>query len=260
MKKTLAIILALSLLCIMAVGTTMTYFTDTDGTTNTMTVGKVTIDQIEQKRGATEGTYVNLIADANGVTSLGKLYPYTGEDAVNGWFSADDNAVDKIVSVENTGSEAAYIRTVFAFEMMNVDGEWKNPLDNSDGKAKVHLNVNPNQTIDFDNADVVIYRHEINGNDVYNSMKDGAKAAFVIGVSTYENVLGGTSVSENSLRQIYLDSSVGNNFSDAIGGQYEVLVLSQAVQAKGFETVNAQTALNTAFGAVTAEKAAEWFN
>ena len=59
---------------------------------------------------------------------------------------------------------------------------------------------------------------------------------------------------------IYLASTVENDFSDAIGGSYEVLVLSQAVQAKGFTGDNAATtALNAAFGEVNATNAYNWF-
>ena len=71
----------------------------------------------------------------------------------------------------------------------------------------------------------------------------------------------------SSLKQIYLDRSVGNEFSDAIGHSYEILVLSQAVQTQGFAAADgktaAQVALDTAFGEITVAntaKIAGWFN
>ena len=82
MKKTLAFILAVALLCIMAVGTTLTYFTDTDFDKNTMTVGKVEIIQNE-----TDRTGAALDAD-----SL-KLYPVTGAPAADGLVPVANNGV-----------------------------------------------------------------------------------------------------------------------------------------------------------------------
>lgn len=251
MKKTLAIILAMALLCIMAVGTTLSYFTDEDFDQNTMTVGKVEIEQIEQKRNE-NGALVNLAADDDGVTSLGRLYPYTGRAAVEGWFSTANNAVDKIVTVKNTGSEAAYVRTVFAFEMMK----------------KVTKGANDEDIITWENpiADEIVLNHNgINMTTVEIVKED---THYIVGYYIYNDVLAAnTTTTTPSLKQVYLDSEVGNDFSDAIGGEYEILVLSQAVQTQGFAEAGGKTAaevaLDTAFGAITAENATEiakWFN
>ena len=118
MKKALAFILAVALLCIMAVGTTLTYFTDTDFDKNTMTVGNVGITQYEKDR------YGAQIDD-----DALKLYPATAGVATDGLVPAANNGVDKFVTVKlDDNSENAYVRTVFAFEMMKVDGGWKSPI------------------------------------------------------------------------------------------------------------------------------------
>lgn len=248
MKKILALILAMCLLCMMAVGTTLTYFTDEDGDVNTMVVGKVEIEQIEQKHDE-NGALVNSAANADGITSLGRLYPYTGGAAVDGWFSTANNAVDKIVTVKNTGSEAAYVRTIFAFEMMAIKDAndqitgWNNPFDNADGKVEIRLNGAVTMT------DVTFKKGNVQ---------------YVVGYCTYEDALAKNATTAPSLKQFYLDSSVGNAFADAIGGSYEILVISQAVQTQGFtaegsKTV-AQTALDKAFGEINAANAAKWFD
>ena len=220
MKKVLAIILAIALLCIIAVGTTLSYFTDTDYDTNTMTVGKV--DIIQKINGNVDG-----LAEV-------KMYPVTinADDTLN-------NVVDLAVTVTMANdSENAYVRTVFAFEMMNVNGTWVNPLDNADNKAEVHLNVNGQMSwpgIEFE--------------------KNGTR--YVVGVFTYGEMEKNTTTS-TGLKQIYLASHVGNEFSDAVGGVYDILVLSQAVQAQGFTSADA--ALTAAFGEVNAANVATWFN
>lgn len=241
MKKTLAMVLALALLCVLAVNSTLSYFTDTAAAANTMTVGKVDIEQIEQKHDE-NGALVNLAANADGVTSLGRLYPYTGGAAVDGWFSTANNAMDKIVTVKNTGSEAAYVRTLFAFEAVN----------GADPIATSIIQAN------FSGPSVGALKAETT-----TPIKVKGVQYFVYSF-TYDAALASGATSAASLKQFYLDSSVGNGFADAIGGSYEILVISQAVQTQGFAAAGgktaAQVALDTAFGEVNAANAATWFN
>ena len=219
MKKKLAIVLAMALLCIMAVGTTLTYFTDTTAVKkNTMTVGKV---GITQKINGVE----------NGLSDV-PLFPVT----VNA-DSTLNNVVDLAVTVTmDAASQNAYVRTIFAFEMEKVDGQWVNPFTN----------------------DVTLVDNGIQMTNV-EFMKDEVK--YVVGYYTYSTVLEAGNTTDPSLKQVYLNSSVGNEFSAAVNGQYEILVRSQAVQTKGFGS--AQTALDTAFCAITTENTTEiasWFN
>lgn len=218
MKKTLAIILAMALLCIMAVGSTLSYFTDEDFDKNTMTVGKV---GITQKINGVE----------NGLSNV-PLFPVTvnADNTLN-------NVVDLAVTVTmDTDSQDAYVRTVFAFEMEKVDDQWVNPF--------------PNDVTKVDNGIQMTNVEFVKG-----------EVKYVVGYYTYSSVLTAGDTTAPSLEQVYLNSTVGNEFSTAVNGQYEILARSQAVQTQGFDS--AQTALDTAFGAITTENAAEiasWFN
>ena len=215
MKKALAIILAVALLCIMAVGTTLTYFTDTDFDKNVMTVGKVEIEQIE-------------VFSANSA-----LRPYIGEVPDTGDFDTAKNAVTKTVTVQyNTETEEAYIRTLFAFEAFNGD-----PIANS----KIHAN--------FTSAGNVAC--------VGSVVVDGV--TYIVYSFTYNSPVTGNAITEASLKQIALDCSVGNEFYEAVGAEYNILVLSQAVQSTGF--ANAADAFAAAFpyGENNAN-VANWFN
>lgn len=234
MKKALAIVLAMALLCIISVGGTLSYFTDTDGDVNTMTVGQVLITQHEKDRNG------NAFDDTTVV-----LLPVTNTTMTNvGGYSMLDpqyNAVDKIVTVTvNAGSQSAFVRTVFAFEMMKIGTDWVNPLDNSDDKAEVRLNVNG--TLTWPNVEFE---------------KNGIR--YVVGVFTYDAPIPANTTTAPSLLQVYLNSNVGNEFFDAVNNSYEILVLSQAVQAAGFG--NAADAFAAAFpyGENNANVAG-WFN
>ena len=246
MKKVLAVVLVIALLCILAVSSTLSYFTDTDGNLNTMTVGEVHINQ-------------TINNNETGVTST-KLFPVVPTS--NGGMN---NVVDIDVTVTvDSSSEDAYVRTIFAFEMMNVDNAWVNPLAVVENEVtEIHYVTASGVTIEFskvNNNNVIIYKHTVNNKTIYNTVSDSAEAAYIIGVATASDKLSGTATF-NSLTQVYLDSKVGNEFSTAVGGSYEILVISQAVQVRGFtgEGMGAAYALNTAFGNVTAEKATEWF-
>lgn len=224
MKKILVFILAVALLCTIAVGTTLTYFTDTDFDANTMTVGKVEIEQNEV-----------FTADA-------PLRPYIGEVPTSGDFDAtNNNAVTKEVTIKNTGSETAYIRTLFAFEAVN---------GNDPVAAKI-LHVN------YNSAAGTWEKLSVNPISITRTV-DGQETTtqYYVYSFAYNSTLVGGATSAVSLKQIALDYQQGNAFSDAVGGKYDILVLSQAVQFQGFATADA--AFTAAFP-VSEAKLVEWF-
>ena len=76
-------------------------------------------------------------------------------------------------------------------------------------------------------------------------------------VCTYKTALAAGATSAPSMMQIYLDPTTENDWYTLVGGTLEILALSQAVQAQGFN--DAEQALNAAFGAVSAETVQSWF-
>ena len=89
-KKILVLCLVVALAVTAVVGGTLAYFTDKDNETNTFTVGNVKIDLIEQQKGA------------QGLEDF-----KDGKVLVPG--TSDVNAVSKIVTVENTGANDAWV-------------------------------------------------------------------------------------------------------------------------------------------------------
>ena len=115
-KKILVLALSLAMVAILAVGGSLAYFTSDDHAENTFTVGGVKIKLIEQQRGE------------NGLEPFEQdkvLYPIVGsaqgEKDQYGMPTAK-NYVDKMVTIENTGRSAAYIRAYFAIPSALDDG------------------------------------------------------------------------------------------------------------------------------------------
>lgn len=242
MKKKLLTFLSLLTVAAISIAGTVAYLTDSDSDVNVMTLGNVDIVQNEQQRGASgsleafendkkllPAVYGTLAYDDEKLTINGKEYNvFTNGKGI-------ENVVDKIVTVTNKGFEAAYVRTLIAFE-------------DTDGISE-YIHFKSNGAVEF----------PANGDDCVSFVKNGA--TYVVGVYTYDAPLAAGETSEPSLMQLFWDKTTTNEILAKAGDKYEVLVLSQAVQAAGF--TDAETALNEAFGAVTYdadETVAQWFN
>lgn len=246
-KKVLAICLVVALVAILAVGNTLAYLTDKEEQANVMELGRVDITQFEQQRGE-DGTMVDFQQNK-------ELYPLVdlrddGEEMfVGGLFNEDiKNVIDKFVSVTNEGTRACYVRTIFAFETVRSykegsDTEFTDLHDHfflvNSGKSEV-----AGESYRLEYLDAYI---EING------------VEYVLAVCTYKEALQPGATTPYSLKQFALTSQAGNEVMDTwFGAEYDILVLSQAVQVAGFESVGAAVALDTAFGDI-ATYAEEWF-
>ena len=90
---------------------------------------------------------------------------------------------------------------------------------------------------------------------------------YALAVCTYAEPVAAGYTTASSLRQIFLAPHAGNEFYDLIKNsqgvsEYDILCLSQAVQAEGFNTAayGATYALDAAFGEVNVANATKWFN
>ena len=106
-KKLVALLLVLVMAITSVAGATLAYFTDTDDAANTFTVGKVKIDLIEKERVEKEATDGSDYTD-NNLVDFDEDEPHNLMPigtASNKYL--DENYVDKIVTVENTGNSPA---------------------------------------------------------------------------------------------------------------------------------------------------------
>lgn len=246
-KKILALAIAAIMVVTALASISLAYLMDTDYDQNVMTVGNVYIDQIEQQRkedGSLEAFENNkklLPATTDPKWTTNEAEMITVGEVTYKTFGPEFNPVDKIVTVKNTGSEAAYVRTLMAFE-------------NNENKISDLIHINWNA--DVWTLETLASGIEINGKP-YDLL-----------VFTYNEVLEAKVETAPSLLQVFLNKAADNDDMADLADGYEILVLSQAVQAAGWQTVDssvvktADLALDTAFGAITAENAAtiaQWF-
>ena len=239
-KKIISLCLVVCLLAVAIIGGTMAYFTDTDKATNVMTMGSVDIEQLEQER--TKDANGNFTSTLQNFTANKPVVPAVGTPAwdaekitVNGveMLVFDDaqfkNAIDKIVSVKNDGKSSAYVRTIIAIEAPGFDAT-----------DLIGINRNDNETVQMSSPICVTVD----------------SVDYVCFVFTYKDALAAGAASEPSLVQVYLSSKATNEDVTAYGDTWEIIALSQAVQADGF--ADAATGLDGAFGKANATNIATW--
>ena len=269
-KKFLLSVLSLALVAVLSIGGTLAYLKSEDSDVNVMTMGNVKIAQHEYERAENEdGTYKTDTIDNQTSYVLkeftqGKdLLPIVGDPSESGSdYAGWDNttvrmsqvnsyggmqvfagkvAQDKFVTVENTGKNDAYIRTIIAVEVGTANPEL--------------VGTSYHMTWAANSIGII----EVNGTKYYVTeyLYNGAN-----GVRHDNGVLPAGDTSYPNLSQVYLKSETTNEDVEAIdgnkNGRLDILVLSQAVQTSGFN--NAKEALDRAFGETTTAKAAEWFD
>ena len=233
-KKLVALIMVLALAFTTLVGGTLAYFTDTDDAKNVMTLGNVTIKQIEQERNE-NGELATFTQNKPALPAVGTPAWADEKITVGGvehsvFADSFKNVVDKFVNVKNAGTVDAYVRTIIAIEAPDYD-----PND------LIGVNVNENSNGVTMTAWVPVDIKGVN---------------YVYSVFTYENILIPGAETPVSLAQVYLASKTTNEDAAKFGTTWEILAFSQGVQSKGFGS--ATEALNTAFGEATAANVASW--
>ena len=248
-KKITALFLCVALAAIAIVGASLAYFTDTDNETNTFAVGNVKIDLIEQERGE------------NGLqpfTQNKKLSPIVGsaqgEKDELGMPTAK-NYVDKMVTVQNTGSEKAYIRAYFAIPAALDDGyetfnAGMNVLHFNFGNKVVDGNITSTEGVEWN------WMHDGKWN-YFETTMDGVN--YNVYFADYYQPVAANETTEQLICGVYLDKNVDMKdgkyidlrYPDAdlsiLEGTVKYPVFAVAVQAEGFDT--AAAAMDAAFGA-----------
>ena len=250
-KKITAIFLCVALLATAIVGASLAYFTDTDNQTNTFTVGNVKIDLIEKERDGNGGT--------KDFTQGKKLYPIVGsaqgeKDALG--MPTAKNYVDKMVTIENTGSEKAYIRAYFAIPSALDDGyetfnAGMNVLHFNFGNKVVDGTVTSTEGAEW------IWTHDGKWN-YYETDIDGIK--YNVYFADYYQAVDAGATTEQLVQGVYLDKTFdikdgkcyafGEEVTLDDGWDWDNVscpVFAVACQAEGFD--NATDAITAAFGA-----------
>lgn len=250
-KKIVALCLVVCLAATAVIGGTLAYFTDTQNATNTFAVGNVKIKLIEEER------------DGNGgkkeFTQNKKLYPIVGsaqgeKDALG--MPTAKNYVDKMVTIQNTGSEKAYIRAYFAIP---------SALDDGYDTFNAGLNV-----LHFNFGNKVVDGNVISTYDAEWNWKHGNKwnyfettidgIEYNVYYADYYQAVDANATTEQLVSGVYLDKSFDIKDGKCYAFGKEVTlddgwdwnnvscpVFAIACQAEGFD--NATDAMDAAFGA-----------
>ncbi|MDD7396666.1 MAG: SipW-dependent-type signal peptide-containing protein [Eubacteriales bacterium] len=249
-KRIVTIALVVALVAIAAVGT-LAYFTDTDEATNTFAVGNVKIELIEQQRGE------------NGPVPFEqnkKLYPIVGsaqgeKDALG--MPTAKNYVDKMVTIQNTGSEKAYIRAYFAIPSALDDGyETFNA-----GLNVLHFNFGnkvENGVVTSTEGAEWIWTHGDNKWNYFETTIGGIN--YNVYYADYHEAVAADETTEQLVSGVYLDKTFdikdgkcyafGKEVTLDAGWDWSKVscpVFAIACQAEGFD--NAAAAMDAAFGA-----------
>ena len=250
-KKITALCLCVALLAVAVVGASLAYFTDTDNATNTFTVGNVAIDLIEQERDGKGG----LKAFENGKKLSPIVGSAQGEKDDYGMPTAK-NYIDKMVTILNTGSEAAYIRAYFAIPAALDDGyetfnAGLNTLHFNFGNKVVNGVISSTEGVEWKwtHGSKWNYFETTIGNIKYN-----------VYYADYYKALDPNATTEQLVQGVYLDKSFDMKDGKAYAFGKELTVdegwnwneiscpvFAVACQADGFD--NAADAITAAFGA-----------
>ena len=250
-RRILAIAMALCIVAILAVGASLAYFTDTAEKTNTFTVGNVKIELIEKQRNADHTELVDFEQNK-------KLSPIVGsaqgeQDEFN--MPVAKNYVDKIVTIQNTGSEKAYIRAYFAIPSALDDGyETFNA-----GLNVLHFNFGNTAAGASTDGVQWIWTHDGGKwNYFETTLKDGIK--YNVYFADYYQAVDAGATTEQLVKGVYLDKTFDLKDGKCYAFGKEVTldegwdwnkvscpVFAIACQAEGFDSATA--AMDAAFGA-----------
>ena len=244
-KNLLALVLVVALAATAVIGGTLAYFTDTDEATNTFTVGGVKIDLIETDRHGNAFKQNQILMPIVGSAQGDK--DETGNPIAK-------NYIDKIVTIENTGNSAAYVRAYFAIPSDLDDGyETFNA-----GANILHFNFgNANGATTLGNQWEWMHGNKWN---YFETTIDGV--AYNVYFADYYQPLAANDTTEQFVSGVYLDASFDSKDGKyyafgkevdlsglLVNGELTVKcpVYVVAVQAAGFDSVDA--AVTGAFGA-----------
>ena len=252
-KKIVSLALAVCLIAIAAVGT-LAYFTDKDTATNTFTAGGVKIELIEQQSNEDHTGFVPYEGDKVLMPIVGSAQ---GEKYPNGQPKAA-NYIDKVVTIQNTGKSAAWIRAYYAVPSALDDG-----FGESFNAGMNILHGNFGNKFTEEGTLVTTYENEWkwknNGKWQYFETEMDGVSYNVYFADYYQPVAAGDTTAQ-FISGVYLDSHVDmdaqGNYIDPrhphadlsiLEGTVKYPVFAVAVQAEGFD--NAAAAMDAAFGA-----------
>lgn len=259
-KKILVLCLVVALAVTAVIGGTLAYFTDTDAATNTFTAGGVDIALIEQQVNEAGTALEDFEQNQVLMPIVGSAQ---GEKDAFGQPVAE-NYIDKMVTVKNTGTSAAWVRAYFAIPSALDDG-----FEESFNASMNILHFNFGNVVSEDGVITTTYNNQWlwgsvakpnhSGWNYFETTIDGV--AYNVYYADYYKPLAAGETTEQFVSGVYLDKNVDMNAQgqytitrngvtsviEGFNGSAKCPVFAVAVQADGFDSVDA--AVTAAFGA-----------
>lgn len=243
-----------------SLATSFAYYNSDDSAVNVMTAGNVQIKLVEQQRNE-EGDALEPFKQGKAITPL--VGSAQGEKDKFGMPVAA-NYQDKIISVENTGANEAYVRVLMAVPAV---------LDDADA-SKSPLHVNYGNRVDFTGTGAyntgegwkTTWRWDYSSVDTAAIQINGE--TYNVYCYTYKDALATGAKTSAAIAGVYLDSAVnyengayvmGKRTLTGFNGVVTLPVIAQAVQTDGFKDSLAAFAEAFPYG-TNYENVTAWFN
>ena len=243
-KKIVLISSVVIILAMLAVGGSLAWFSDTDSATNVFTVGSVKIVQNEEQ----------FVLDAEGNKTTEKeafaddkvLMPVVNVQNPE----ADENYLDKIVTVTSTGANPAYVRTHIAIPTKLV-GTLKLQLSDSDKCVK----ADTTETTTVGGVEYTVYSFTYT--DALTEDQTTEDLLLGVYIDAKTDLKDNPETTEADMEFCYFDETeqkyvftgyVAWTADGTASEKVNVLVATQACQSQGF--TDAQTALDTVFTSI----------
>lgn len=254
-KKILVLCLVVALAVTAVVGGTLAYFTDTDDATNTFTAGGVDIALIEQQVNEAGTALEDFEQNQVLMPIVGSAQ---GEKDAFGQPVAE-NYIDKMVTVKNTGTSAAWVRAYFAIPSALDDG-FEESFNASMNVLHFNFgNVDGRTTYNNEWLWGSVAKPNHSGWNYFETTIDGV--AYNVYYADYKEPVAAGATTVQFVSGVYLDKNVDMNAQgqytitrngvtsviEGFDGSAKCPVFAVAVQADGFD--NAAEAVNAAFGA-----------
>lgn len=246
-KKILALCLVVVLAVTAVTGVTLAYFTDTANATNTFTVGGVKIALHESNKESDLAEGEELAVDAKYQEWLKDQVLMPGDN--------ETNTVSKVVTVENTGKSASYVRVHIAIPAVLDRAQ----PDFDASQNLLHFNAYDETIVsgkwNWGTKEVAGRTSFVGTGDAWNEYDTTIdKIAYHVYVVTYEAALAPEATTVSAMHQVYLYKDVTNadieKANKTLGTDWKVLVFAEGTQTEGF--TDAFNALNTSFGTPSA--------
>lgn len=231
-KKALALGLAVLMIAILSMSS-LAWFTAEDEVTNVFEVGSVDIVQHEKEHDG-DGELVDF-------TQNKVLMPVVNTTTP----SEDPNYQEKIITVESTGENPAYVRTFIAVPTNLLPVLELDYNEDAIGNSWLNETV-AGQTVDVDDINYTVYTFTY-ATAIGEGQTQTVTDVLLEGV--YMEAHTDCQENDQGVKQYcYMDGDTLVFCDYDVNDPIKVLVATQAVQMEGFEGVGASQALDAAFG------------